>query len=84
MQSTKQNQAFSAVSSASPVHAKVLSPKVKERRGVDRSFMIACGLGAVTVIFGVTALVYQFAPEFNKLRDASSQGEMPNFPTFLG
>jgi hypothetical protein len=84
MQSTKQNQAFSALYPASPAHAKVSTPKVKERQEGDRSFMVACCLGAVTVIFGVTALVYQFAPEFNKLKNASSQGERPSFSALKG
>jgi hypothetical protein len=86
MQSTKQNQAFSTVYSASPipVPAKVLSPEIKEKQESDRSFMIACCLGAVTVVFGIAALVYQFTPEFNKLRNASSQGEVPDFSTFQG
>jgi hypothetical protein len=84
MQSTKQNPALSALYSAAPVHAKVSQPEVKEQREGDRSFTIACCLGAVTVVFGVTALVYQFAPEFNKLRNASSQSASTNFPTFQG
>lgn len=83
MQSTKPNQAFSSVYST-PVTPKALSPKLREGKSVDRSFVIACCLGAVTVVFGVTALVYQFAPEFNKLRNASSQSEVPKFSTFQG
>jgi hypothetical protein len=84
MQSTKPNQAFSSVYVNPPVTAKALSSEVKEGRGVDRSFVIACCLGAITVVFGAATLVYQFAPEFNKLRNASSQGEVPTFSTFQG
>ncbi len=85
MQSTKSNQAFSSVYPNSPVTSKAPSPtKLREGEGIDRSFLIACGLGAVTIIFGITALVYQFAPEFNKLRNASSQGEMPKFSNLQG
>ena len=84
MQSTKPDQAFSSVYPSSPVTSKSLSPKLREGKGVDRSFLIACGLGAVTVVFGMTALVYQFAPEFSKLRNASSQGEIPKFSSFQG
>lgn len=84
MQSTKQSPAFPTIYSTSAVYPKALPPEAKEHRGVDRSFMIACGLGAVTVVFGMAALVYQFTPEFNRLKNASSQGEIPNFSTLRG
>jgi hypothetical protein len=89
MQSTKSKQAFSSIYSKAPVTSKAPSPtlsesQVNESKGMERSFVIACGLGAVTVIFGVTALIYQFAPEFNKLRNASGQVEKLNFSTFEG
>jgi hypothetical protein len=85
MQSTKSNQALPSTYSKSPAPSKAPSLEVNsESEGMERSFAIACGLGAVTVIFGVTALIYQFAPEFNKLRNASSQVEVPEFPTFWG
>lgn len=84
MQSTKSNQALPSTYSKSPAPSKAPSLEVNSDEGIERSFAIACGLGAVTVIFGVTALIYQFAPEFNKLRNASSQVEAPEFPIFRG
>jgi len=89
MHSTKSKQAFPSTYSKTPVASKAPSPglsdgKLSENEEMERSFMIACGLGAVTVIFGVTALIYQFAPEFNKLRNASGQVEVPEFSVFHG
>jgi hypothetical protein len=84
MQSTKSNQAFSSVYSNPAVTSKASSPDLSEGKGIDRSFVIACGLGAVTIVFGVTALIYQFAPEFNRLRNASSQVEVSRFSAFQG
>jgi hypothetical protein len=83
MQSTQQNKALSAVYSTSPVYAKVL-PSEPKAKGIDRSFLIACGLGTATVIFGLAAMIYQFMPEFERLKDASSQGEMPKIGTLQG
>jgi hypothetical protein len=78
MQSTQQNKVLS--SGYATAAAKVLpsTPKAKE---IDRSFVIACCLGTATAIFGLAALVYQFTPEFTRLRDASSQGEIPKIGT---
>ncbi|MBW4513604.1 MAG: hypothetical protein KME11_00080 [Timaviella obliquedivisa GSE-PSE-MK23-08B] len=84
MQSTQSNQAFPQVYSDSSVTSKAASTGLSEGKGMERSFAIACGLGAVTVVFGITALIYQFAPEFNRLRNASGQGEVPKFSTFQG
>ena len=84
MQSTKSNQAFASVYSNPPVTSKAPAPDLSEGKGMERSFVIACGLGAVTVVFGVTALIYQFAPEFNKLRNASSQVEVSRFSAVQG
>jgi hypothetical protein len=83
MQSTQQNKALPAVYSTSPVYAKAAQSEVKAK-GIDRSFLIACGLGTVTVIFGLAALVYQFMPEFQRLKDASSQGEISKIGTLQG
>jgi hypothetical protein len=77
MQSTQQNKALSS-SYATAAKVAPSEPKAKE---FDRSFMIACCLGAATVVFGLAALVYQFTPEFIRLRDASSQGEIPKIGT---
>jgi hypothetical protein len=83
MQSTQQSKAIAAVYSNSPVYAKAL-PQESKAKGIDRPFVISCCLGAVTVIFGMAALVYQFTPEFSRLKDASGQGEMPKIGTLPG
>jgi hypothetical protein len=72
MQSTKHNPSLSAYTPA-----KSVAPEAKKGLGIDRSFAIACGLGIATVIFGFAALFYQFAPEINKFKNNSSQGETP-------
>jgi hypothetical protein len=81
MQSTKQNLALSSKFAKAPVYitppANPTATEVQERRERDRSFAIACGLGFATIVFGFAALMYQFAPDFNKFRANTIQGEVP-------
>jgi hypothetical protein len=81
MQSTKQNLALSSKFAKAPVvyinPSAMSTTEVQERRERDRSFAIACTLGFVTIVFGFAALMYQFAPDFNKFRANTIQGEVP-------
>jgi hypothetical protein len=86
MQSTQQNQALSSVYSPASVPSNSpVAPKaadVPPQRVIDRSFVVACCLGGVTVIFGLAALIYQFAPEFSRLKNSVSEApQMSNLQT---
>jgi hypothetical protein len=64
MQSTKQKLAFSAYTQPATESKKSLN--------VDRSFLIACGLGLATTVFGFMALFNQFSAEFDELTNRQS------------
>jgi hypothetical protein len=48
---------------------------------INWSFWLSCGMGAVTVVLGLAALAYQFAPDFNKLKPHVSQGNLEQTTT---
>jgi hypothetical protein len=70
MQSTKRNLSFSAYTQPAAEPKKPLS--------VDRSFLIACGLGLATTVFGFVALFNQFSAELDEFQ-LNRQSAAPEF-----